>query len=60
MGKNIITKQDYIKAVKKADREREILRHGKVISLRPTKVHNPKNEYKRSKSKKINLNDEDF
>jgi hypothetical protein len=54
-----ITEQDYIKAVKKADREREISKHGKIISLRPTKVHNPKNEYKRSKNKKINIYDED-
>lgn len=59
MGKNRITEQDYIKATRKADREAEIAKHGKIVSLRPAKVHNPKNEYKRSKSKKINLDDED-
>lgn len=59
MASKTITTDDYIKAVKKADREREISRHGKIISLRPTKVHNPRNEYKRSKSKKINFDDED-
>ena len=59
MAKKTITEQDYIKACKKTDREREISPYGKVISMRPTKVHNPKNEYKRAKNKKINLNDED-
>jgi hypothetical protein len=37
--KYTITEQDYIKAVKKADREREIEKHGKLISTRPTRVH---------------------
>lgn len=59
MNKQRITEMDYIKAVKKADREREISQHGKQISTRPTKVHNPKNEYKRSKAKKVNFDDED-
>lgn len=59
MNKQRITEIDYIKAVKKADREREISQHGKQISTRPTKVHNPKNEYKRSKAKKVNFDDED-
>ena len=59
MSKNRITEQDYIKATRKADREAEITKHGKIVSLRPTKVHNPKYEYNRSKSKKINLDDED-
>jgi hypothetical protein len=59
MGKNRITEQDYIKATRKADREAEIAKHGKVISLRPTNVHNPKNEYKRAKAKKIVIDNED-
>lgn len=58
MGQTRITEKDYIKAVKKADREREISQHGKIISSRPTKVHNPKNEYKRSKMRKIDLENE--
>ena len=46
-----ITEKDYIKAVKKADREREIELHGKVISTRPTKTHKSKKEYNRAKEK---------
>lgn len=48
-----ITEKDYIKAVKKADREREIEMHGKVISTRPTKTHKSKKAYDRKKSKRI-------
>lgn len=59
MAKKRITEKDYIKAVKKADREREISTHGKMISTRPTKVHNSKNVYNRSQSKKINFDNED-
>jgi hypothetical protein len=55
MTRKTITEQDYIKACKRGDREREISTHGKIISTRPSKVHSPKNEYKRSKNKKINL-----
>ena len=51
--KYTITEQDYIKAVKKADREREIEMHGKVISTRPTKTHKSKKAYDRKKSKRI-------
>ena len=51
--KYTITEQDYIKAVKKADREREIELHGKVISTRPTKAHKSKKAYDRKKSKRI-------
>ena len=53
-----ITERDYIKAVKKADREREIELHGKVISTRPTKTHKSKKEYNRAKEKN-KRNDED-
>ena len=60
MAKRTFTEQDYIKACKKADREREISTYGKVISMQPTKVHNPKNDYKRSKMKKVDIFDEDF
>lgn len=47
MKKFKITEQDYIKAVKKADREREIALHGKVISTRPTRTHKSKKVYSR-------------
>ena len=59
MAKKTITEQDYIKANRKASRDEEITKHGKQISLRPTKVHNPKNDYKRSKMKKVDIFDED-
>ena len=50
-GKFTITEKDYIKAVRKADREQEIEMHGKVISTRPTKAHKPKKAYDRAKEK---------
>ena len=51
MAKRTFTEQDYIKACKKADREREIEMHGKVISTRPTKTHKSKKSYDRAKEK---------
>ena len=48
-----IIEKDYIKAVRKADREREIEMHGKVISTRPTKTHKSKKAYSRKKNKRI-------
>lgn len=60
MAKKTITEQDYIKANRKASRDEEITKHGKQISMRPTKVHNPKNDYKRSKMKRVDIFDEDF
>jgi hypothetical protein len=58
MKKHTITNDDYIKAVKKADREREIEQHGKQISTRPTRIHKVKTEYNRKKFKSINIDDE--
>ena len=49
-----ITEKDYIKAVRKADREREIEMHGKVISTRPTKTHKSKKAYSRKNNRIIN------
>ena len=48
-----ITEEDYIKAVRKADREREIEMHGKVISIKPSKTHKSKKAYDRKKNKRI-------
>ena len=48
-----ITEEDYIKAVRKADREREIEMHGKVISIKPPKTHKTKKAYDRKKNKRI-------
>jgi hypothetical protein len=53
MKKHSITEDDYIKAVKKADREREIEKHGKIISLRPTNAHKSMKTYNRAKEKGI-------
>ncbi len=51
--KYTITEEDYIKAVRKADREREIEMHGKVISIKPPKTHKSKKAYDRKKNKRI-------
>ena len=50
-GKFTITENDYIKAVGKAEREREIEMYGKVISMRPPKTHKSKKAYDRAKEK---------
>ena len=57
--KHSITEDDYIKAVKKADRDLEIERYGKQISMRSTRIHKVKNAYNRAKEKNINTNPED-
>ena len=44
---------DYVNAVKKAYREREIAEHGKLISTRPTKIKKSKKAYNRKENKKI-------
>lgn len=54
MAKKSITQADYIKAIKKADREQEIALYGKQISMQPTKVHQSKKVYKRNKSIELN------
>ena len=53
MKKQTITESDYIKAIKKADREQEIEMHGKLISTRPTKTHKSKKAYSRKGKKRI-------
>lgn len=40
-----------IKALLKADREKEIERYGKQVSLRPSRVHKSKKDYDRKKNK---------
>ena len=46
-----------IKALLKADREKEIEQYGKQVSMRPSKVHKSKKDYdrKRNKVKKDDL-----
>lgn len=55
MKKMTFTKDDYIKAVKKADRELEIAKYGKLISMRPTSIHKSKKAYNRKNNKRIEL-----
>ena len=43
---------DYLNAVKKADREREIAQHGKQISTRPLRIVKSKKVYDRNRYKK--------
>ena len=50
-GKFTITEKDYIKAVRKADREREIEMYGKDISIKPSKIHKSKKAYDKAKEK---------
>ena len=40
-----------VKALLKADREKEIEQYGKQVSMRPTKVHKSKKDYDRKKNK---------
>ena len=40
-----------VKALLKADREKEIEQYGKQISMRPSKVHKSKKDYDRRKNK---------
>ena len=55
MSKKIKKNQvlDYVNGVKKADREREIAEHGKLISTRPTRIKKSKKAYNRKENKKI-------
>ena len=53
--KNRITEMDYIKAVKKADREFEIAEHGKQISMRGARTHKSKKAYDRNRMKRMPL-----
>lgn len=57
MAKKTFTQDDYIKAVKKADRELEIAQYGKLISTRPTKIHQSKKAYNRRNNKNIDLDE---
>lgn len=40
-----------VKALLKADREKEIQQYGKQVSMRPSKVHKSKKDYERKKNK---------
>ncbi len=51
--KKRITEEDYIKGVKKANREVEIAMFGKQVSMRGAVSHKSKKEYNRQQMKKI-------
>lgn len=57
--KHSITEDDYIKAVRKADRDLEIERHGKIVSMYPSRTHKTRKAYNRAKEKNINTNTEE-
>ena len=40
-----------VKALLKADREKEIQQYGKQVSMRPSRVHKSKKDYNRKKNK---------
>jgi hypothetical protein len=40
-----------VKALLKADREKEIEQYGKQVSMRPSKVHKSKKDYDRKRNK---------
>ena len=49
--KNKKQKFSSIKALLKADREKEIAQYGKQVSMRPSRVHKSKKDYDRKKTK---------
>ena len=51
--KSRITEMDYVKAVKKADRELEIALFGKQISMRGARTHKSKKAYDRNRMKRV-------
>ena len=53
MKKKKTKKQQFssVKALLKADREREIEQYGKQVCMRPSKVHKSKKDYDRKKTK---------
>ena len=52
-SKKKLKKQKFssVKALLKADREKEIEQYGKQVSMRPSKVHKSKKDYDRRKNK---------
>lgn len=44
-------KYDSVKVACQLDREREIKAHGKIISIRPSRVHKSKKLYNRKRNK---------
>lgn len=59
-AKNKITEQDYVKAMKKANRELEIAMHGKQVSMRGAVSHKTKKDYNRQQAKKVKVTEYDL
>ena len=53
--KTKITEQDYVNAMKKANRELEIAMFGKQVSMRGGVKHKSKKAYDRSRMKRVPL-----
>lgn len=49
--KNIKKQFSSVKALLKADREKEIEQYGKQVSMRPSRVHKSKKDYDRKRNK---------
>ena len=55
--KTKITEQDYVTAMRRANRELEIAIFGKQVSMSKTRTHKSKKVYDRNKYKKITITD---
>jgi hypothetical protein len=51
--KTKITEQDYVTAMRRANRELEIELHGKQVSMRGGRIHKSKKQYNRREAKRI-------
>ena len=55
--KTKITEQDYVNAMKRANRELEIAMFGKQVSMCKTRTHKSKKVYDRKKNKRVTITD---
>ena len=55
--KTKITEQDYVTAMKRANRELEIALFGKQASMSKTRTHKSKKVYDRKKFKRVTITD---
>ena len=56
-SKTKITEQDYVTAMKRANRELEIAMFGKQVSMSKTRTHKSKKAYDRKKFKRVTITD---
>ena len=55
--KSKITEQDYVIAMRRANRELEIALFGKQVSMSKTRTHKSKKVYDRKKFKRVTITD---